>query len=56
MCETMSFNALKPTVSISDGQFGCVENVWKVQRALEDAGIIFIDKDEAGGVGVRLTE
>ena len=55
-CETKSVNALKPTVSISNGQFGCVENVWKVQRALEDAGIIFIDKDEAGGVGVRLTE
>ncbi len=27
-----------------------------VQRALESAGIIFIDADEHGGPGVRLTE
>ena len=33
---------------------GYAENVWKVQRALEDAGIIFIDEDDIGGVGVRL--
>lgn len=32
---------------------GTAENVWKVQRALEDAGIIFID-DNGGGPGVRL--
>jgi hypothetical protein len=30
------------------------ENVLKVQRALEDAGIIFIDRNEDGGPGVRL--
>ncbi len=30
-----------------------VENVLKVQRALEDAGVIFIDADEEGP-GVRL--
>ena len=35
---------------------GVAENVWKVQSALEDAGIIFIDKDGAAGVGVRLRE
>ena len=35
---------------------GYAENVWKVQRALEDAGIIFIDKDGIGGVGVRLKD
>ena len=29
------------------------ENVWKVQQALEDAGVIFIDEDEEGP-GVRL--
>ena len=33
---------------------GYAENVWKVQRALEDAGIIFIDEDDTDGVGVRL--
>ena len=32
---------------------GNAENVWKVQRALQDAGIIFIDEN-GGGVGVRL--
>jgi len=35
---------------------GYAENVWKIQRALEEAGIIFIDKDGAAGVGVRLRE
>jgi hypothetical protein len=38
----------------SDGPLrGTVENVWKVQQALEDAGVIFIDADEEGP-GVRL--
>jgi hypothetical protein len=30
-----------------------IENVLKVQQALEDAGVIFIDEDEEGP-GVRL--
>lgn len=30
------------------------ENVAKVQRALEDAGTIVIDRSEAGGPGIRL--
>lgn len=29
------------------------ENVWKVQSALEEAGVIFIDEDDKGP-GVRL--
>ncbi len=38
----------------SDGSLrGTAENVWKVQQALEDAGVIFIDADEEGP-GVRL--
>ncbi len=32
------------------------ENVWKVQQALEDAGVIFIDQNEEGGPGVRLKD
>ena len=32
---------------------GTAENVWKVQRALEDAGVIFIDENDEGP-GVRL--
>ncbi len=35
---------------------GHADNVWKIQRALEEAGIIFIDKDGAAGVGVRLRQ
>ncbi len=30
------------------------ENVLKVQQALEDAGVIFMDRNEDGGPGVRL--
>ncbi len=39
----------------SDGPLrGTAENVWKVQRALEDAGVIFIDEnDEGPGVRIR---
>ena len=33
---------------------GTTENLWKIQKALESAGIIFIDEDEQGGPGVRL--
>ena len=32
---------------------GNAENVWKIQRALEDAGVVFIDEN-GGGPGVRL--
>ncbi len=31
-----------------------VENVLKVQQALEHAGVIFINQNEEGGPGVRL--
>ena len=34
---------------------GTAENVWKLQRALEDAGVIFIEAEEGVvGPGVRL--
>ncbi len=34
---------------------GTAENVWKVQAALERAGVVFIDAEEGvGGPGVRL--
>ena len=40
----------------SDGSLrGTAENVWKVQKALEDGGVIFIDSDELGP-GVRLRD
>ena len=33
-----------------------VENVLKVQQALEDAGVVFIDPNKEGGPGVRLKD
>ena len=33
---------------------GNAETVWKIQKALEDAGIVFINEDDSGGPGVRL--
>ncbi len=40
----------------SDGPLrGTAENVWKVQRALENAGVAFIDESNELGPGVRLT-
>ncbi len=45
------------TIKRMEGSEGLVrghaENVWRVQAALEDAGIIFIDEN-GGGAGVRL--
>ncbi len=45
------------TIKRMEGSEGLVrghaENVWRVQRALEEAGIIFIDEN-GGGPGVRL--
>ena len=32
------------------------ENVWKVQQALEYAGVVFIDQNEESGPGVRLKD
>lgn len=33
---------------------GNAESVWKIQKALEDGGIMFISADVAAGPGVRL--
>ena len=33
---------------------GRAENLWRIQKALEDGGIIFIPADETAGPGVRL--
>ena len=33
---------------------GSVETVWKIQRALEEAGIEFIPEEAGRGAGVRL--
>ncbi len=49
------------TIRRMEGERGLLrstaENVLRVQKALEDAGIIFIDAEEGiGGPGVRLKE
>jgi predicted transcriptional regulator len=33
---------------------GGAETLWKIQKALEKAGIVFIEEDDSGGLGVRL--
>ena len=35
---------------------GHSENVWKIQTALERAGVQFIDENGGGGVGVRFRD
>ena len=35
---------------------GAAETLWKLQTALEEAGVVFIPADQAGGPGVRLRE
>lgn len=42
-------------LEVKPGQLGGnAETVWKLQRALEEAGIVFINEDDSGGPGVRL--
>ena len=47
-----------PTIQRMEGARGLlrssVESVMKIEQALEDAGIAFIDEDENLGPGVRL--
>lgn len=35
---------------------GAAETLWKLQTALEKAGVVFIPADQTGGPGVRLRE
>lgn len=35
---------------------GTVESVLRLQNALQKAGVIFLDQDHAGGIGVRLSK
>lgn len=35
---------------------GSADSVWKIQKALETAGITFVPADDKGGPGVRLKE
>jgi transcriptional regulator with XRE-family HTH domain len=35
---------------------GYASTIVRIQDALEDAGVLFIDDDETAGIGLRLTE
>jgi len=35
---------------------GCVSTLMRIQSAIENAGIRFLDNDAGGGIGVRLSE
>jgi transcriptional regulator with XRE-family HTH domain len=35
---------------------GYVSTIMRIQSALEDAGVLFIEDDETAGIGLRLTK
>jgi transcriptional regulator with XRE-family HTH domain len=42
-------------IEAESGQIrGAAQTIWKIQTALENAGVRFIDADENAGVGLRL--
>ncbi len=49
----VGLSTIRRMESSSGALRGTAENVWKVQKALEDTGVIFIDENEEGP-GVRL--
>jgi transcriptional regulator with XRE-family HTH domain len=49
----LALSTIKRMEASDDILRGTAENVWRVQKALQEAGVIFIDEDEEGP-GVRL--
>jgi hypothetical protein len=43
-------------IEVAEELTGSARTLWKLQTALEKAGIVFIPADQAGGPGVRLRE
>ena len=50
----LALSTIKRLESQDGALHGNAQNVWKIQATFEDAGIIFLEKDGVGGVGVRL--
>ncbi len=50
----LALSTIKRMEASEDLLRGPAENVWKVEQALENADVAFIDKDEELGPGVRL--
>ncbi len=50
----LALSTIKRMEASEDLLRGTAENVWKVEQALENAGVAFIDEDEELGPGVRL--
>ena len=53
----MAISTIKRMEGSSGTLRGTADSVWKLQRTLEAAGVIFIDAEEGvGGPGVRLRD
>lgn len=50
----LALSTIKRMEASEDLLRGTAENVWKVEQALENAGVAFIDEDEELGPGIRL--
>ncbi len=51
----LALSTIKRMEASEDLLRGTAENVWKVEQALENAGVAFIDEGNELGPGVRLT-
>ncbi len=51
----LALSTIKRMEASDDLLRGTAENVWKVERALENAGVAFIDESNELGPGVRVT-
>ena len=50
----VGLNTVKRIEAALDEPTGTIQTLLRIKRALEQAGILFIDQDEAHGPGVRL--
>ncbi len=50
----LALSTIKRMEASEDLLRGTAQNVWKVEQALENAGVVFIDEGNELGPGVRL--